>query len=136
MEKLKKLFKNLFKCQHKNAILNSNEGYCPDCGKYLKKSYYVIRCSCCDIKRVGKKQFDKIIPSERFCTNCGNEEYIIEKYDKLNLVDINYAIEVKEVIESDEPINNIEIWIDNDNAKKEDKKENIPLICQMKYLNG
>ncbi len=134
MEKIKKLLSEIFKCHHKNAILHSNEGFCPDCGKYLKKTYYIIRCAHCDIKRGAKKQFENIVPTEKFCTNCGHNEYIIEKYDKLNIVDINYAIEVKEVIEENIPINELEIWIDN-NQKKEEKKT-VPLIGQMRYLQG
>ncbi len=109
----KKFLNQIFKCRHRNAILNNDEGYCPDCGKYIKKSYYVLRCANCGIKRHAKKKFDIIIPSEKFCTSCGSSDCEIEKYEKLNFVDINYAIEIKEVIENaDYPINEIEIWID------------------------
>ena len=131
---LKRLVKNLFKCSHKNALINSNEGFCPDCGQYLRKTYYVVRCNDCGIKRFAKKKFNEITPSEKFCTCCGSENFIVEKYQKLNFVDINYAIEVKEEIENKGAINELEIWIDEN--KKQDKKnpEPKPLIGEVKYL--
>ena len=88
------------KCRHTHALLNSNEGYCPDCGVYLKKYYYVLRCKCCAHKREASRAafggVKEIVPISRFCPVCGGEEFYIEKYEKLNFVDINYAIEVKE----------------------------------------
>ena len=117
--KLKDIVKKLFRCRHNGALLYSNEGYCPVCGKYLKKSYYILRCSHCEIKRSAKKEFGKIIPEDEFCTNCGEKEYYIEKYDKLNFVDINYAIEVKEEIDFKNKEFDFEIWVDT----KEDNRE-------------
>ncbi len=88
------------KCSHSNALLYANEGYCPDCGIYLKKYYYVLRCNCCNHKREANRtafgRGAEIIPVSKYCPVCGGAEYYIEKYEKLNLVDINYAIEVKE----------------------------------------
>lgn len=135
--KLKEIIYNLFKCRHNGALLYSNEGYCPCCGKYLKKSYYIIRCLHCDIKRGAKREFGKIIPEEQFCTNCGEKEYYIEKYDKLNFVDINYAIEVKEEIELKQKDFDFEVWIDNkENSDEKNQKENqkIFLPRQTKFL--
>ncbi len=134
-DEINKFFKSLFKCSHKNALLHSNDGYCPDCGKYIKKAYFVVRCKRCDIKRLSKKSFDKIVPIEKYCANCGSNEYVIEKYDRLNLVDINYAIEVKETIEEFEPQNDLEIWIDEE--KQSDAKfSDVPLITEIKYLTA
>lgn len=135
--KLKEILKNLFKCKHYGALLYSNEGYCPTCGKYLKKSYYIIRCSHCEIKRSAKKEFGKIIPDEKFCTNCGEKEYYIEKYDKLNFVDINYAIEVKEEININHKSQDFEIWVDSKdeaNEQETQKNEKIFLPRQTKFL--
>lgn len=133
----KRFYKKLFSCSHKNALINSNEGFCPDCGKYLKKVYYIVRCKDCGIKRIAKRKFDEISPFEKFCTCCGSSDIVIEKYEKLNFTDINYAVEVKEVIENNEVINELEIWIDKD-CKKEDteKKNNPPLISEIKYLKA
>ena len=91
-----KFFNSKHKCSHKNALLNSDCGYCPDCGQYLVKNYYIVRCSCCDIKREAKLSWGEIVPMEKFCSNCGSSEYYIEKLDSLNLIDANYAIYIKE----------------------------------------
>ncbi len=131
----KKYIKDLFKCRHKNALLYSNEGFCPDCGRYLKKNYYVVRCAHCDFKRAAKKNFDEIAPVEKFCTNCGESGFIIEKYDRLNFVDINYAIEVKEEVERESLSLGFEIWVDKAPATTEKEKPDKmpPLIGRIKY---
>lgn len=135
--KLKEILKNLFKCKHYGALLYSNEGYCPACGKYLKKNYYIIRCSHCEIKRSAKKEFGKIVPCEKFCTNCGEQEYYIEKYDKLNFVDINYAIEAKEEVDIQCRGRDFEIWVENKDNEAEfstSKNEKILLPKHTKFL--
>lgn len=132
---LSAILKDFIKCQHKNACNAQSEGYCPDCGKFIKKSYYVIRCSHCGIKRIAKKTFKGITPTEKFCTNCGEQEFVIEKYNKLNFSDINYAIEVKEVIEDDSPINELEIWIEESKTPPRQNKEAPSLIGEVKYLS-
>ena len=76
-------FKNQHKCSHKNALIHSEEGYCPDCGQYLVKKYYLVRCSRCDIKREAKLAWGEIVPAQKYCTNCGEQDYYIEKLDKI-----------------------------------------------------
>ena len=94
---LLKLVKNHFKCIHKHALLYSDTGYCPDCGQYLVKNYYIVRCSRCDIKREAHLVWGEIEPKEKFCSNCGSSEYYIEKLDKVNFVDAHFAIYLKEI---------------------------------------
>jgi len=108
---------NCKKCRHTRALLNTNEGYCEDCGVYLKKYYYVLRCSCCSHKReaaraaFGKKE--EIVPVSKFCPVCGGKDFIIEKYEKLNLVDINYAIEIKEAFHEDcDHTSHTTVWVE------------------------
>lgn len=133
---MKGFIKSLFACRHKNALINGDDGFCPDCGKYLKKRYYIIRCKNCGIKRLGKKKFNKILPRENFCTCCGASEFIIEKQETLKLTDINYAIEVKEAIENPEIVNELEIWIEeNKNTEKGNKSEPL-MINEVKYITG
>ncbi len=133
---LKKFLKEIFKCKHKNAILHTDEGYCPDCGHYVRKAYYIVRCSCCGIKRTAKKHFDTVYPTEKFCTNCGESAYIVEKYDKLNLVDINYAIQVKETSAQAGETTEIEVWVETEGKTKEKPFEKTPLLTNMKYITG
>lgn len=113
---------NAKKCPHTHALINSDEGYCPDCGVYLKKYYYVLRCKCCSHKREATRavlgKYDEIVPVSKFCPVCGGEEFYIERYEKLNLVDINYAIEVKEVYNINNcTVSSTKVWVETPNEQ-------------------
>ncbi len=113
------------KCSHKNALLNTQEGYCPDCGEYLVKNYYIVRCACCKVKREAKIYWGEIVPADKFCTNCGSSEYYIEKTDKINFIDANWAIYLKETVnETKDSREHIQIWVEN--------TENIKYISECK----
>ena len=110
-----KFFQNQHKCTHKNALLYNNCGYCPDCGKYLVKNYYLVRCSCCDVKREAKIVWGEIVPKEKFCTNCGSSEYYIEKIDNISFVDARYAVYLKEIADELCDIHpNSQIWVEDE----------------------
>lgn len=109
-----KFFSSKNKCDHKNALLNSDCGYCPDCGQYLQKNYYIVRCSCCDIKREAKLSWGEIMPTEKYCSNCGSSEYYIEKLDKLNLIDAHYAVYLKEIANELQTLHpEAQIWVED-----------------------
>ena len=110
--------KNRNKCKHKNALLRSSEGYCPDCGKYLVKNYYIVRCSRCDIKREAKLFWGEITPAERFCSNCGCSEYYIEQIEKVNFIDAKYAICIKEIADELHILHpEAQIWVEEEQGK-------------------
>jgi len=112
-----KLFQNKYKCSHKNALLNSESGYCPDCGQYLIKNYYIVRCARCDIKRSAKLIWGEIQPSEKYCSNCGSEEFYIEKIDKVNFIDAQYAIYIKEIASEIKELHpETQVWVDEGNG--------------------
>lgn len=112
-----KLIERKNKCSHKNALLTQNAGYCPDCGQYLVKNYYLVRCSRCDIKREAKIFWGEIVPKNKFCENCGSMEYYIEKIDSINFVDANYALYLKEIADELKILHpEAQIWVE-----KEDK---------------
>lgn len=114
-----KFFENKGKCSHKNALINQEQGYCPDCGQYLVKNYYIIRCSVCDIKREAKLFWGEIVPKEKFCTNCGSTEYYIEKIDKINFIDAKYAIYLKEIANEYLALHpEVQIWVDDGKTEK------------------
>ena len=69
--------KNQNKCSHRNALLNSEEGYCPDCGKYLKKYYGVIPVLCYTIRTEGEENRLK-----GFCDNFVFDDYVPLAYRK------------------------------------------------------
>ena len=119
-----KLIKKHFKCTHKNALRYTNEGYCPDCGAYLKKNYYIVRCARCDIKKQAHIVFGDIEPDETFCSNCGSREYYIEKIDKVNFVDASFAIYLKEPANPMEAHADTQIWVEeNEKIKQITEKE-------------
>ena len=109
------------KCSHKNALLHSDSGYCPDCGQYLIKNYYLVRCSRCEIKREAKICWGEIVPMEKFCANCGSQEYYIEKIDSVNFIDAKYAIYLKEIANEMQNLHpETQIWVDEgDNVIKQ-----------------
>ena len=90
-------FTNIFtmfnhKCEHNQLPINIDLGYCPDCGKLIKNEWYIVRCSCCDKKMKAIIRKNKIVPQYKFCSNCGGHDYIIEKIDKIDFININYAV--------------------------------------------
>ena len=115
-----KFIKNKNKCSHRNALLYSENGYCPDCGQYLVKNYYLIRCSRCDIKREAKLAWGEIVPAQKFCSNCGEQDYYIEKLDKVNFIDAKYAIYLKEIATEIKTLHpESQIWVEEDNTIKQ-----------------
>ena len=83
------------KCTHDKVGFNVDCGYCPDCGEYVENHWYLVRCSCCGIKRVAITKGFEIMPASCCCPNCGEKGYYIEELKKLNFVDINYATVLK-----------------------------------------
>ena len=79
------------KCTHERMSFNVDCGYCPDCGEYVENRWYLVRCSCCGVKRVAITRGNEILPKEHFCKNCGETAYYIEELKRLNIIDINYA---------------------------------------------
>ena len=95
---LKDLFKifNFKICTHPNVETSRSLSYCPDCGKLIRTNWYVIRCNCCGKKRIGFLKGGKILPVAKYCTNCGEHNYEIEKINNLNYFDISFAVAKKE----------------------------------------
>ena len=107
------LWQNQNKCKHKNALLHTNEGYCPDCGQYLVKNYYLIRCSRCEIKREARLSWGEIVPLDKFCSNCGSVDYYIEKLDSVNFIDAKYALYIKEIAQEMQILHpETQIWVE------------------------
>ena len=108
-------------CSHKHVSPAVDEAYCPDCGALVRNKWYIVRCSCCNIKRVSHLELDKIVPDSKFCHNCGSENYCIQEIDNINFTDINYAILRKETVEQN--INTTsQVWIENEEKFLTEKK--------------
>ncbi len=93
-------FKKNKNCSHHNVAPDVDFAYCPDCGELIENQWYLLRCSCCGVKLKGIIKNGEIIPEKHFCHNCGTKEFVIERIDKINFIDINYAVLVKAVVEN------------------------------------
>ncbi len=89
-------------CSHDKITPDMEFGYCPDCGKLIKNEWYITRCACCGVKMRACAKNGEIYPQNHFCTNCGSKEYIVEKLDKINFIDINFAVLQKKEADAEE----------------------------------
>lgn len=87
---------NLFKfnktCSHDKITPDMECGYCPDCGQFITNEWYITRCACCGVKIKACARNGEILPQNHYCTNCGSKEYIVEKLERINFIDINFAV--------------------------------------------
>lgn len=98
-------------CNHSSVMPDVDFAYCPDCGELVENQWYIIRCACCGVKLKGILKNGQIIPEKHFCHNCGTENFIIERIDKINFIDISYAVLVKSVVPYNE-YSHIQSWVD------------------------
>ena len=99
-------------CKHENITPNMKAGYCPDCGEYIQNNWYITRCECCGIKQKTMVKNGKIITDTKFCRNCGASTFKIEKLNSLDIVNINYAVVLKEVLKNNRS-SIIQTWVEN-----------------------
>ena len=110
-------------CTHDHVSIDSQYAYCPDCGELIENEWYITRCACCGIKQKAIIKNGEIVPEANFCRNCGGHEYIIEQLEKINFIDINYAVLVKTVVQDDTMEEVTQCW--------EEKPTNIPKLLQL-----
>ncbi len=89
------------KCKHPNVPIEQDIYYCPDCGELVENRWYLVRCPCCGMKLVATIRNDEVVPEDNFCHNCGSKGYTVEQIDKIDCININYAILVKEIIKNE-----------------------------------
>ena len=72
------------------------------------------------------------VPVSKYCPVCGGAEFYVEKYEQLNLVDISYAIEVKEEFSFENPDFSGEstttVWVEKEEVIEENIKDSAPLL--------
>ncbi len=90
-------------CLHEQINPDTDAAYCPDCGEYVQNHWFITRCSCCGVKQKTILLKGKISADAKFCKNCGNNIFSVEKLKKINLVDINYAVVIKQIIKGIRP---------------------------------
>lgn len=101
------------KCTHEKINILSEKSYCPDCGALVENKWYICRCACCGVKRKAVLLFGNVVPEEKFCTNCGSKEFIVEEVKEINFIDINFATLKKEEVKQPLTVNfaPIQTWI-------------------------
>lgn len=104
-----------FKCSHENMPVDGSSKYCPDCGKEIEISWYVLRCGHCSARRNAKTLFDSFEPVEKYCSKCGAKGHYLEKKEKLEFFDMNYAFMRKEqVYRKAHCVKNVQVWVDGE----------------------
>ena len=98
------------KCAHDRIMPNMEHGYCPDCGKLIQNEWYITRCSCCGVKMKAMVKNGKIVPQNHYCTNCGGNEYTVEKLEQINFIDINFAALIKKEVEEEKICTTTRCW--------------------------
>ena len=95
---LSNLLKLNRKCRHDHVTPDKNCGYCPDCGELIENRWFIVRCACCGVKHKAIIKNGQIVPVEKFCHNCGGKDFVVERVNKINFIDINYAVLVKTTV--------------------------------------
>ncbi len=88
-------------CSHEKVLPNIERAYCPDCGRLIENEWYIVRCACCGVKMRAKTVGNKVVPSDHYCSNCGSSEYVIEKLDQINFINVNFAVLIKKILEEE-----------------------------------
>lgn len=89
------------KCQHSKVPMDEDIGYCPDCGELIENHWFITRCACCGVKQRATIRNGEVVPEEGFCHNCGGKLYTVEKIDKIDCININYAVLVREIVKNE-----------------------------------
>lgn len=98
-------------CLHDKITPNMMAGYCPDCGEYVENHWYITRCKCCGIKQQAIFRKGKLVTLANFCRNCGCNSFKSEKLEKIDIVNINYAVVMKQTSKITRK-SVIQTWID------------------------
>ena len=88
-------------CAHGKVPLDSEYCYCPDCGELIENRWYLVRCASCGLKEIATAKNGEIVPADNFCHNCGGAEFYVEKLDKIDCTNINYAVLVKTIVKNE-----------------------------------
>ncbi len=107
---LMEFFKSTKNCSHSKVRPDVDFAYCPDCGELIENQWYLVRCACCGVKLKGMIKNGEIVPEKHFCHNCGTRDYVVERIDKINFIDISYAVLIKAVVQNDD-VSYTQSWV-------------------------
>jgi hypothetical protein len=114
-------FKQKHECHHNNVPLDVDEAYCPDCGELIRNKWFLVRCSCCNIKRTAHTKYNEIVPDTKFCPNCGGTDFYVQELEKVNFIDVHYAV-FKKIVIPQEKCTTRQIWIEEEENFLQGKK--------------
>lgn len=98
-------------CRHERITLDKKAGYCPDCGQYIENKWYITRCACCGVKQKTTVMRGKVSADTKFCRNCGCSSFKIEELEGIDIVNIHYAIVLKQIFETKRQ-NRFQAWVE------------------------
>ena len=99
------------KCTHDKVPLDEDIGYCPDCGELVQNHWYITRCGCCGVKERATIRNGEVVPEESYCHNSVSKLYKVEEIEKIDCININYAIVVREIVQN-EVAEYTQSWLD------------------------
>ncbi len=88
-------------CTHDKVPLDAEYYYCPDCGELIENQWYLVRCASCGLKEIATVKNGEVVPLDNFCHNCGGREYTVERLEKIDCININYAVLVKAIVKNE-----------------------------------
>ncbi len=88
-------------CTHDKVPVDAEYYYCPDCGVLVENQWYLVRCASCGLKEIATVKNGEIMPVDNFCHNCGSREYNVERLEKIDCININYAVLIKAAIKNE-----------------------------------
>ena len=98
-------------CTHDNVPIEQDFFYCPDCGELIENQWYLVRCASCGLKEIATVKNGKVVPLHNFCHNCGCQDYTIERLEKIDCININYAVLVRAIVR-DETQEYSQSWVE------------------------
>ncbi len=98
-------------CHHDKISPNMVAGYCPDCGEYVENKWVITRCACCGTKQKTLVMRGKVVADTSFCRNCGGSSFITEELESIDVVNINYAVVLKQTKQQKRQ-NFIQTWVE------------------------
>lgn len=105
------LFKKNRVCTHDRIRPETDVAYCPDCGELVENQWFLTRCACCGVKLKSTIKNGEVVPESHFCRNCGCKEFTVHKVEKINFIDINFAVLQKNIVKQDvEDV--VQSWVD------------------------
>ena len=104
-------FGSKIQCEHSLVTPEVSESYCPDCGLLVRNEWFITRCDCCGVKQRSLVLKNQIRPENNYCKNCGACAFVVERVEKINFIDISYAVLLKkEVTQNLRDI--VQTWVD------------------------